>query len=132
MENTSPTAKASDPVPLITPMAVVKPTTCRDVPFVCRLVLIVMLTTACCRPQRSDKASHGRHHLSMAETDKRAAQARHEPSISPSHLESVNMHPVLIHILTKNPAHIMPIHTVSLRSTSSEREHTHKIQAITL
>ena len=28
MEKTSPTAKASDPVPRITPMAVVKPTTC--------------------------------------------------------------------------------------------------------
>lgn len=30
MEKTSPTAKASDPVPRITPMAVVKPTTCSD------------------------------------------------------------------------------------------------------
>lgn len=33
MENTSPTANASDPVPLITPMAVVKPTTCRGMPL---------------------------------------------------------------------------------------------------
>ena len=30
MEKTSPTAKASDPVPRITPMAVVKPTTCSN------------------------------------------------------------------------------------------------------
>ena len=33
MEKTSPTAKASDPVPRITPMAVVKPTTCSNARF---------------------------------------------------------------------------------------------------
>lgn len=34
IEKTSPTAKASDPVPRITPMAVVKPTTCAHIPNV--------------------------------------------------------------------------------------------------
>ncbi len=52
MENTSPTANASDPVPLITPMAVVKPTTCST----------RRIQLACCNDGRRCQSCIGAEH----------------------------------------------------------------------